>query len=124
MKASTTMAILVHVITSSIHTNTVISLTTLYHYAILLEGRGGNDSNSDSDDESFGNAEVEVDHYGDKDIGKLMRYLTRRDLARKEKEEREKAEQEQKEKEEREKAAFVADLLKGRRQIFNIFLNH
>ena len=114
------MAILVHVITSSIHTNTVISLTTLY----LLERRGGNDSNSDSDDESFGNAEVEVDHYGDKDIGKLMRYLTRRDLARKEKEEREKAEQEQKEKEEREKAAFVADLLKGRRQIFNIFLNH
>lgn len=56
---------------------------------------------------------MQVDHFGDQDIGKLMRYLTRRDLARKEKEEKEKAEREQKEKEEQEKAAFVADLLKG-----------
>jgi len=55
---------------------------------------------SESVDDSLG--DLDGDHFGDKDIGKLMRYLTRRDHARKEKEreEKEKAEREQKEKEE------------------------
>jgi hypothetical protein len=66
-------------------------------------------------------AELDEDHFGDKDIGKLMRYLTRRNQAKKEREEKEKelSEQERVEQEKEKERNEWASAVIGEMDIFD-----